>query len=138
MGVNISGRCAAKSMYSPAMRSIRTRGISLSCTAKRAPRSANPRTATAASRVYSIVEGCAHVVPVVPVALSGTDRVNRRGRRLLRFGKVRILFGAPRTFPPVDRAAVRTATDEPMVELAMRSGRRYVDCYAAHFRAGSA
>ncbi|PPJ28788.1 1-acyl-sn-glycerol-3-phosphate acyltransferase [Nocardia nova] len=76
--------------------------------------------------------------PVVPVALSGTDRVNRRGRRLLRFGRVRIVFGAPRTFLPVDRAAVRTATDGLMAELAMRSGRRYVDCYAAHFRAESA
>ncbi|MEU6564137.1 lysophospholipid acyltransferase family protein [Nocardia nova] len=76
--------------------------------------------------------------PVVPVALTGTDRVNRRDRRLLRFGKVRIVFGAPRRFEPVDRAAVRAATDDLMVELATRSGRRYVDCYAATFRAESA
>ncbi|WP_227979865.1 lysophospholipid acyltransferase family protein [Nocardia spumae] len=76
--------------------------------------------------------------PVVPVALTGTDLVNRRGRRGLRFGKVRIVFGPPRRFEPVDRAAVRAATDDLMVELAMRSGRRYVDCYAATFRAESA
>ncbi|MEV5651352.1 lysophospholipid acyltransferase family protein [Nocardia sp. NPDC052254] len=76
--------------------------------------------------------------PVVPVALTGTDRVDRRGARLLRFGKVRIVFGPPRRFEPVGRAAVRAATDDLMVELAMRSGRRYVDCYAANFRAESA
>ncbi len=73
--------------------------------------------------------------PVVPVALSGTDRVNPRGRRLLRFAKVRITFGRPRYFLPADHTAVRAATDELMVELASRSGRRYVDHYAATFRA---
>ena len=76
--------------------------------------------------------------PVVPVALTGTDRVNRRGRRLLRFGKVRIVFAPARHFEPIDRSAVRAATDDLMAELAMRSGRRYIDCYAATFRAESA
>ncbi|MFI5782740.1 lysophospholipid acyltransferase family protein [Nocardia sp. NPDC051570] len=73
--------------------------------------------------------------PVVPVVLSGTDRVNPRGRRFLRFAKVRIAFGRPRYFPPADRAAVRVATDTLMLELAARAGRRYVDHYAATFPA---
>ncbi|MCM6777192.1 1-acyl-sn-glycerol-3-phosphate acyltransferase [Nocardia sp. CDC159] len=71
--------------------------------------------------------------PVVPVALSGTDRVNPRGRRFLRFARVRISFGRPRYFPPADRPAVRAATDALMLDLAARSGRRYVNRYAATF-----
>lgn len=71
--------------------------------------------------------------PLVPVALSGTDRVNRRGRRLLRPARVHIVFGTPRTFPPLDRTTVRTETDTLMTELAHHSGRPYVDHYATHF-----
>ncbi|WP_280455895.1 lysophospholipid acyltransferase family protein [Nocardia brasiliensis] len=73
--------------------------------------------------------------PVIPVVLSGTDRVNPRGTRLPRFGKVRISFGAPRYYLPADQhRAARTATDELMREMAARSGRHYVDRYAATFR----
>lgn len=47
-------------------------------------------------------------------------------------------FGAPRYYPqltPLPAAnQVRTATDELMRELAARSGRHYVDRYAATFR----
>ncbi|MGW4325522.1 lysophospholipid acyltransferase family protein [Nocardia sp. NPDC004573] len=72
--------------------------------------------------------------PVIPVTLSGTDRVNPRGSRLLRFAKVRIEFAAPRRYPPAEqRQTVRAATDELMRELAARSGRCYVDRYAATF-----
>lgn len=75
--------------------------------------------------------------PVIAVVLSGTDKVNPRGSRLLRFGKVRISFGAPRYYPqltPLPAANdVRTATDDLMRELAARSGRHYVDRYAATF-----
>uniref|UniRef100_UPI002457C8D4 lysophospholipid acyltransferase family protein n=1 Tax=Nocardia abscessus TaxID=120957 RepID=UPI002457C8D4 len=73
--------------------------------------------------------------PVVPVTLAGTDRVNPRGSRLPRFGKVRIEFGAPRRYPATEqRHLVRAATDELMREMAARSGRHYVDRYAATFR----
>ncbi|WP_280466398.1 lysophospholipid acyltransferase family protein [Nocardia brasiliensis] len=73
--------------------------------------------------------------PVIRVVLSGTDRVNPRGTRLPRFGKVRISFGAPRYYLPADQhRAARTATDELMREIAARSGRHYVDRYAATFR----
>lgn len=73
--------------------------------------------------------------PVIPVVLSGTDRVQRRGQRFWRFGKVRVLFGQPRTFTPADHKGVRSATDELMKDLVVRSGRRYVNCYAATFTA---
>ena len=68
--------------------------------------------------------------PVVPVALSGTERVNPRGRRLLRPGRVRVVFGPPRHVPTLDRTQVRAETDALMIELANRSRRRYVDQYA--------
>ncbi|MGV9680036.1 lysophospholipid acyltransferase family protein [Nocardia sp. NPDC003482] len=72
--------------------------------------------------------------PVVPVALTGTDRVNPRHRRLLRFARVRIEFAPPRHFLPTTPEAVRTATDTLMRDLANRSGNHYVDQYATTFR----
>ncbi|WP_067533720.1 lysophospholipid acyltransferase family protein [Nocardia crassostreae] len=76
--------------------------------------------------------------PVVPVVLSGTDRVNPRNRRFLRLAKVKISFGRPRHFLPADQRAVRRATDELMADMVRRSGRPYVDCYAATFKADAA
>ncbi|WP_405485871.1 lysophospholipid acyltransferase family protein [Nocardia sp. NBC_00511] len=73
--------------------------------------------------------------PVIPVVLSGTDRVNSRHRRFLRPAKVRISFGRPRYFLPADQGGVRRATDELMADLVQRSGRPYVDCYATTFKA---
>ncbi|MFC9998842.1 lysophospholipid acyltransferase family protein [Nocardia sp. NPDC127526] len=75
--------------------------------------------------------------PVVPVVLSGTDRVNPRNRRFLRPAKVRISFGRPRYFLPADQQAVRRATDDLMADIVRRSGRPYVDCYAATFKTGA-
>ncbi|WP_040812561.1 lysophospholipid acyltransferase family protein [Nocardia concava] len=72
--------------------------------------------------------------PVIPVVLSGTDRVNPRNRRFLRPAKVRVSFGRPRHFLPADQQAVRRATDELMAEIVQRSGRPYVDCYATTFK----
>ncbi|MRH86812.1 1-acyl-sn-glycerol-3-phosphate acyltransferase [Nocardia sp. SYP-A9097] len=72
--------------------------------------------------------------PVIPVVLSGTDRMNPRDRRFLRPAKVRISIGRPRYFVPADRYGVRQATDELMADLVRRSGRPYVDCYAATFK----
>ncbi|MFI6040267.1 lysophospholipid acyltransferase family protein [Nocardia sp. NPDC051321] len=77
--------------------------------------------------------------PVIPVVLAGTDRVNPRGTRLPRFGKVRISFGTPRYYLPAEqRHVARTNTDELMRELAARSGRHYVDQYATTFRSPAA
>lgn len=76
--------------------------------------------------------------PVIPVVLSGTDRVNPRNRRFLRPAKVHISFGHPRHFRPADPQNVRRATDELMADISRRSGRPYVDCYATTFKAGAA
>ncbi|MFI1911973.1 lysophospholipid acyltransferase family protein [Nocardia sp. NPDC020380] len=75
--------------------------------------------------------------PVIPVVLSGTDRVNPRNRRFLRPAKVRVSFGRPRYFLPADQHGVRTATDELMADIVRRSGRPYVDCYATTFKASA-
>ncbi|MFF2084758.1 lysophospholipid acyltransferase family protein [Nocardia sp. NPDC058176] len=73
-------------------------------------------------------------VPVVPVVLDGTDRMNPRGRKLLRFTKVRISVQPARHYPAAEhRAQVRVATDLLMREIARLSGRPYVDRYAATF-----
>ncbi|GAB2644188.1 lysophospholipid acyltransferase family protein [Nocardia goodfellowii] len=72
--------------------------------------------------------------PVIPVVLSGTDRMNPRGSRLLRPTKIRISIGAPRYyFAAGPQTTPRAATDELMRELAARAGRPYVDRYAATF-----
>ncbi|MEV0245026.1 lysophospholipid acyltransferase family protein [Nocardia sp. NPDC050712] len=72
--------------------------------------------------------------PVVPVVLSGTDRMNPRGSKLLRPAKIRISIGAPRYYFAADQQTTpRTATDALMRELAARSGRPYVDRYATTF-----
>ncbi|MGW6426404.1 lysophospholipid acyltransferase family protein [Nocardia sp. NPDC055053] len=76
--------------------------------------------------------------PVVPVVLDGTDRMNPRGRKLLRFTKVRISIQPARRYPAaVHRAQVRVATDQLMREMSALSGRPYVDRYAATFAAES-
>ncbi len=75
--------------------------------------------------------------PVVPVVLSGTNRVNPRNRRFLRPAKVRISIGRPRYFLPADQHGVRHATDELMADIVRRSGRPYVNCYATTFKAGA-
>ncbi|MFD4431017.1 lysophospholipid acyltransferase family protein [Nocardia sp. NPDC058497] len=76
--------------------------------------------------------------PVVPVVLDGTDRMNPRGRKLLRFTKVRISIQPARRYPAaVHRAQVRVATDLLMREMSALSGRPYVDRYAATFAAES-
>ncbi|WP_410871937.1 lysophospholipid acyltransferase family protein [Nocardia sp. A7] len=72
--------------------------------------------------------------PVVPVVMDGTDRMNLRGRKLLRFTKVRIMVHPARHFPAADHhAQVRTATDLLMRGITTLSGRPYVDRYAASF-----
>jgi 1-acyl-sn-glycerol-3-phosphate acyltransferase len=78
--------------------------------------------------------------PVVPVVMTGTERINPPGTRRWRFGKVRI-----RICPALDfsryqdfkdnRLVVRSATDELMLVLANNSGQEYVDRYAADVKA---
>ncbi|WP_300018664.1 lysophospholipid acyltransferase family protein [Pseudonocardia sp.] len=75
-------------------------------------------------------------VPVVPVAMIGTDRVNPIGSRMWRPRKVRIVVGEPLDFTRYagmegDRFIERSMTDEIMYALMELSGQTYVDMYAA-------
>lgn len=75
-------------------------------------------------------------VPVIPVAMIGTDVVNPPGAKGLRFGRVEIRFGKPMDFSRFDglagnRFIERAVIDEVMYELMGLSDQEYVDLYAA-------
>lgn len=75
-------------------------------------------------------------VPVVPVAMIGTDRVNPIGSKIWRPRRVHIKIGEPLDFSRYagmsgDRFIERSMTDELMYELMVLSGQTYVDMYAA-------
>ncbi|HEX6686349.1 MAG TPA: lysophospholipid acyltransferase family protein, partial [Candidatus Limnocylindrales bacterium] len=61
--------------------------------------------------------------PVVPVALSGTDRIQPVGKRLPRIGRITVRFGQPLRFAgPNTNGARREATDEIMAAIQRLSG----------------
>jgi 1-acyl-sn-glycerol-3-phosphate acyltransferase len=75
-------------------------------------------------------------VPVCPVAMIGTDKVQPIGRIVPHLGRVRIVIGPPLDFSRYDgmeddRFVLRSITDEIMYELMQLSGQEYVDVYAA-------
>ncbi len=75
-------------------------------------------------------------VPVIPIAMDGTDRVNPIGSVMWRPHKVRVRVGRPLDFSRYeglagDRFAERSITDEIMYALMELSGQEYVDIYAA-------
>ena len=75
-------------------------------------------------------------VPVIPVAMIGTDRLNPIGSRMWRPHKVHIRIGEPLDFSRYagmegDRFIERSMTDEIMYTLMELSGQTYVDTYAA-------
>ncbi|MFH5880707.1 lysophospholipid acyltransferase family protein [Arthrobacter sp. NA-172] len=75
-------------------------------------------------------------VPVVPVAMIGTEKVQPIGKRLPNIRRIGIIFGQPLDFSRYygqeeDRAVQRAVTDEIMYELMRLSGQDYVDEYAA-------
>ena len=75
-------------------------------------------------------------VPVIPVAMIGTDKVNPIGSRTWRPRRVDIRIGKPLDFSRYegmagDRFVERSMTDEIMYELMELSGQEYVDIYAA-------
>ena len=45
-------------------------------------------------------------VPVIPVAMIGTDSVNPPGSKMWRFGRVTVKFGKPMDFSRMDEPAV--------------------------------
>ncbi|OBJ05092.1 1-acyl-sn-glycerol-3-phosphate acyltransferase [Mycobacterium sp. 1465703.0] len=80
-------------------------------------------------------------VPVIPVAMIGTNVVNPPGTNMLRFGRVTVRFGKPMDFSRFDglagnRFIERAVTDEVIYELMGLSGQEYVDIYAASLKQG--
>jgi 1-acyl-sn-glycerol-3-phosphate acyltransferase len=75
-------------------------------------------------------------VPVIPVAMIGTDEVNPIGSRMWRPHHVHVKIGEPLDFSRYegmagDRFIERSMTDEIMYSLMELSGQTYVDLYAA-------
>ena len=80
-------------------------------------------------------------VPVIPVAMIGTDVVNPPGSKTWRFGRVTVRFGKPMDFSRFDglagnRFIERAVIDEVIYELMTLSGQEYVDIYAASIKEG--
>ena len=78
-------------------------------------------------------------VPVVPVAMVGTEKVMPIGTTLPKVRRTGVVFGEPLDFTRYeglegDRFILRSITDEIMYELGVLSGQEYVDVYASSIR----
>jgi 1-acyl-sn-glycerol-3-phosphate acyltransferase len=92
-------------------------------------------------RLYKGKTGVARIaleadVPVIPVAMIGTNKVNPIGSRVWRPHHVHVRIGPPLDFSRYagmagDRFIERSMTDEIMYTLMELSGQTYVDTYAA-------
>jgi 1-acyl-sn-glycerol-3-phosphate acyltransferase len=79
-------------------------------------------------------------VPVVPLVMIGTDKVNPIGTKMWRPRRYTAIFGRPLEFSRYegmagDRFVERSMTDEIMYRLMELSGQEYVDVYAAKVKA---
>ena len=75
-------------------------------------------------------------VPVIPVAMIDTEKVQQIGQRFPKIRRVGISVGKPLDFSRFDgmegdRIVLRAVTDEIMYELRKLSGQEYVDVYAS-------
>ncbi len=75
-------------------------------------------------------------VPVIPVAMIGTEKVQPIGKKVPNLRRVGMIIGEPMTFDSyydnaTDRFAQRAVTDEIMYQIMRLSGQEYVDVYAA-------
>ena len=75
-------------------------------------------------------------VPVIPVAVVGTNVVAPPGKKFGRFTRPLVRFGKPLDFSRYegmenDRYILRSVTDEIMYEIMRLSGQEYVDLYAS-------
>jgi 1-acyl-sn-glycerol-3-phosphate acyltransferase len=82
-------------------------------------------------------------VPVIPVAMIGTDVVNPPGNKMWHFGQVTVRFGKPMDFSRFEglagnRFIERAVIDEVIYELMQLSGQEYVDLYAASLKEAAA
>ncbi len=79
-------------------------------------------------------------VPVVPVVMIGTDKVNPIGSKMWKPRRIQLIIGRPLDFSRYegmagDRFVERSMTDEIMYRLMELSGQEYVDVYAAKVKA---
>jgi 1-acyl-sn-glycerol-3-phosphate acyltransferase len=97
-------------------------------------------------RLYKGKTGMARIalqtgVPVIPVAVIGTDKVSPPGPFKWRRHKIVVRIGAPIDFSRYEgmggnRFVERAVTDEVMYTLMQMSGQEYVDVYAASMKKG--
>jgi 1-acyl-sn-glycerol-3-phosphate acyltransferase len=83
---------------------------------------------TGAARLALLAE-----VPIIPIGVIGTERVQPIGRKIPKLGaKVTIRFGKPMDFTgaTMDSATLRAITDELMVTIQGLTGQQYVGRYA--------
>lgn len=73
-------------------------------------------------------------VPIIPVGMIGTEKVQPIGARVPRLGagRITVRFGTPLNFTgrPDDRASLREMTDELMSEIQKLTGQEYVPRYS--------
>jgi 1-acyl-sn-glycerol-3-phosphate acyltransferase len=79
-------------------------------------------------------------VPVIPVAVVGTDIVAPPGKVFGRYARPHVKFGVPLDFSRYegleeDRFVLRSITDEIMYEIMELSGQEYVDVYSTKAKA---
>jgi 1-acyl-sn-glycerol-3-phosphate acyltransferase len=69
--------------------------------------------------------------PVIPVAMTGTDKVLPIGASVPKLGRVNVRIGKPMTFTGSEKSARdrRSVTDEIMAAIAELSGQEYVASY---------
>ncbi len=82
-------------------------------------------------------------VPVIPLAVVGTDIVAPPGKIFGRYARPHVKFGTPLDFSRYegledDRFVLRSITDEVMYEIMDLSGQEYVDVYASQAKAQAA
>jgi 1-acyl-sn-glycerol-3-phosphate acyltransferase len=82
-------------------------------------------------------------VPVLPVAMVDTEKIQPPGRVIPKIARVGVKIGAPLDFSRYagledDRFVLRSVTDELMYELMSLSGQEYVDMYASQAKAAAA
>lgn len=75
-------------------------------------------------------------VPVFPVAMIDTEKVQPIGRKLPRIRRIGVVVGEPLDFSRFagmegDRLVLRAVTDEITYELMKLSGQEYIDVYAS-------
>src|SRR3954464_3366936 len=79
-------------------------------------------------------------VPVIPIAVIGTDVVAPPGKKFGEMTRPLVRFGTPLDFSRYeglenDRFILRSITDEIMYEIMRLSGQEYVDMYSSRAKA---